>query len=225
LPVKNRMSTSEITARPPASAPPAPGADGASRAGARASAQRARILAAATKCFVEHGFHAASMANIADAAQMSPGLMYRYFPSKSAIVLAIIERQLADSRARIGELRSSTEIMSNLRQSFAQWQSDVPGTMNAALFLAMSADARRDPRIASALRESDRLTRADLEAWLGRSGKDGGRGMRAEVAESRAILLLCVIEGLAVRALREPDLEFEELAPALRRLLDQLLTP
>jgi AcrR family transcriptional regulator len=201
------------------------GTQGASRVQDRATAQRARILAAATTCFVEHGFHAASMANIAEAAQMSPGLMYRYFPSKNAIVLAIIERQLAESRAKIGELHSSTEIMLNLRQSFAQWQSDTPGTMNAALFLAMSADARRDPRIAAALRESDLLTRSDLEAWLGRSRKDGGRGMPADVAESRAILMLCVIEGLAVRALREPDLDFEKLAHALRQLFDQLLAP
>ena len=42
----------------------------------RADAQRDRILCAALKCFIEHGFHAASMASIADTAQMSAGLMY-----------------------------------------------------------------------------------------------------------------------------------------------------
>ena len=55
----------------------------------RAEVQRERILCAAQKCFIEHGFHAASMANIAAAAQMSAGLMYRYFENKSAIVRAI----------------------------------------------------------------------------------------------------------------------------------------
>ncbi len=53
----------------------------------RAEAQRDRILCAALKCFIEHGFHAASMANIAETAQMSAGLMYRYFDNKNAIVL------------------------------------------------------------------------------------------------------------------------------------------
>ena len=40
----------------------------ACRSGARAAAQRTRILQAAQKCFVEHGFHAASMATIAQTA-------------------------------------------------------------------------------------------------------------------------------------------------------------
>jgi AcrR family transcriptional regulator len=61
----------------------------------------------ALKCFIEHGFHAASMANIAEAAQMSAGLMYRYFDNKNAIVLAIVERQLEEKRAGIRQLHSS----------------------------------------------------------------------------------------------------------------------
>lgn len=219
------MSKADTVARAPASAPPVAGGEGVARVGVRATAQRARILAAATRCFVEHGFHAASMARIAEAAQMSPGLMYRYFPSKSAIVLAIIERQLEENRAKIGELHASTEITPNLRQSFAQWQSEVPDAMNAALFLAMSADARRDPQIARALRESDRLTRANLQDWLGRSRQEGGRGVPKALAESRAILMQCVIEGMAIRALREPDLDFDQLAPALNELFDRLLAP
>jgi len=219
------VGKADAPTRAPGSAPPIAGASGAPRVRARATAQRARILAAATKCFIEHGFHAASMASIAQAAQMSPGLMYRYFPSKSAIVLAIIEHQLEENRARIGELHAATDITSNLRGSFAQWQSEVPDAMNVALFLAMSAEACRDPRIASALRESDRLTRANLEDWLGRSRKDGGRGIRKDLAESRAIVMQCVIEGLAIRALREPDLDFEMLEPALRQLFARLLAP
>ena len=42
--------------------------------------------AAAKRCFVERGFHAASMADIAKAAEMSAGLLYRYFDGKGSIV-------------------------------------------------------------------------------------------------------------------------------------------
>ena len=49
--------------------------------GARSRSARS-ILDAAKKCFIEHGFHAASMANIAETAGMSPGLIYRYFENK-----------------------------------------------------------------------------------------------------------------------------------------------
>ena len=72
----------------------------------RAQAQRDRILNAAQQCFIRHGFHAAGMAGIAQAAQMSPGLIYRYFDNKNAIILAIIERQLAEKRANIDSLQA-----------------------------------------------------------------------------------------------------------------------
>ena len=45
----------------------------------RALKQRERILEAARLCFLKRCFHAASIADIAQEAGMSPGLMYRYF--------------------------------------------------------------------------------------------------------------------------------------------------
>ena len=74
---------SSLRTRTVAAAKPAPVAT-------RAARQRERILEAAEKCFIESGFHAASMAHIADTAGISAGLIYRYFESKSAIVRAII---------------------------------------------------------------------------------------------------------------------------------------
>src|SRR3546814_7429913 len=79
----------------------------ASKAELRTLAQRERILCAAQKCFVEHGFHAASMASIAETAEMSAGLIYRYFENKNAIILAIVERR---SEEHTSELQSLMRI-------------------------------------------------------------------------------------------------------------------
>ena len=49
------------------------------------SDRRAEILAAAQRCFVRSGFHGASMQEICAEAGMSPGNLYRYFPSKEAV--------------------------------------------------------------------------------------------------------------------------------------------
>ena len=49
-------------------------------------ARRDHILAAAERAFVRYGFHAATMTQVADEAGMSAGNLYRYFPSKEAIV-------------------------------------------------------------------------------------------------------------------------------------------
>ena len=54
-------------------------------------AMRERILDAATKRFKHYGYAKTSMAEIAADLQMSPGNLYRYFPGKIDIALAIAE--------------------------------------------------------------------------------------------------------------------------------------
>src|SRR5918992_4819925 len=54
--------------------------------------RRATILDAAEQCFSRAGFHQTSMNDICQAAGMSPGNLYRYFPSKEAIIAGITER-------------------------------------------------------------------------------------------------------------------------------------
>ena len=191
----------------------------------RAEAQRERILCAAQKCFIEHGFHAASMSSIAQTAQMSAGLMYRYFENKNAIVLAIMERQLEEGRAQMALMHSSSELAAELFAVFSRWQARDPGAMNAALFLEMNAEATRDPQIAEALRNSDRLISADIQAWMSRSREDRGLGLPPESVATRAFLLQCFIKGLMVSAVRRPDLEPAALRDAIDKAVDRLLTP
>lgn len=50
------------------------------------------LYEAAIAQFAEHGYDGATMRGIADAAGVSPGLLYRYFPSKAAVVLALYEQ-------------------------------------------------------------------------------------------------------------------------------------
>jgi AcrR family transcriptional regulator len=191
----------------------------------RAGAQRERILCAAQRCFIDSGFHAASMASIADTAQMSAGLMYRYFENKSAIVLAIIERQLQEGRTQIAQLRSSSELADALLDVFTRWQAGDPGVVNAALFLEMSAEASRDPQIAAALRRSDTLIQSDLASWMIRARDDGGLGLPPETVATRALLLECFIRGLAVTAVRQPDMDARTIKDSIDNVVDRLLSP
>lgn len=182
------------------------------KAQVRIERQRDRILEAANRCFVDHGFHAASMANIAEAANMSPGLIYRYFENKNAIILAIIERQLQNSRAGIDALNQASDLAERLAEVFAKLQVADEEFMNPALYLEMSAQGSRDPQIAEALSSSDQATRVELVAWLSRLARGDGRAVDGLDVEARALVLQCLFEGLVVRAVREPRLD-----PALMR--------
>ena len=187
-----------------------------------ADAQRARILDAAKQCFIEEGFHAATMAEIAARAGMSAGLIYRYFESKNAIVLAIIERELQYSRGRIAAVRAGNDHAAELVQAFRDFQSPRREGTNATLHLEMSAEATRVPEVARAARDSDRLVREELRALLARPARDGGLGMAARHADAFALLLQVVVDGLAVRAAREPTLDTAKLRRALAPVIEKL---
>lgn len=70
--------------------------DGALPDAPSTDAKAQAILAQARAAFVEKGFNGASMQDLARAAGMSAGNFYRYFPSKAALVEALIARDLAE---------------------------------------------------------------------------------------------------------------------------------
>lgn len=178
----------------------------------------------AGQCFIEHGFHAASMANICEAARMSAGLIHRYFENKNAIILAIIERQLREKLANIAELHADTDLVSKIKGLFARWRSGEKGGMNAALFLEMSAQAARDPQIAGAFSHSDNASRIDGHAWLAQVLAKSGNQPTEEEVRGRAFVLQCFVDGLAIRACREPDLDPSSLDAGLKVLFPHLLS-
>lgn len=188
-----------------------------------AQAQRERILGAAQRCFVERGFHAASMANISEEAEMSPGLIYRYFENKNAIILAIIARQLEEKRADITALKSESDLAQRIEHLFHCWCSADPNVMSAPLFLEMTAEASRDPQIAEALRDADTLSRVDFGAWFRQRKAIRKNVLADEEAQWRSLGLQCFVEGLAIRAILEPDLDPAVLTNSLNKLLPILL--
>ncbi len=192
--------------------------------GERAEAQRSRILDAAQACFIRHGFDAASMAEIAAAASMSPGLIYRYFSSKNAIILGIIERQLEEARADIASLRSGADLLLRIAGLFEQWRRGDPGAMNPVLYLDTIAHSSRDEQVARALDESERIREEAFARWFRDAVREEGRGEPGdEELRTRILLLKCFIEGLIVRAVRDPELDPAQLLQALELFLPQLL--
>ena len=191
----------------------------------RAREQRERILAAAQHCFVKYGFHAASMANIAEAAAMSAGLIYRYFPNKSSIVLAIIERQSEMELEDIRALGASTDPVDALMECFVEWSRPRPDMriMNAALFLETSAEATRDKQVATAIHHADELACTEFRQWLEKPAEEGGIGMSPAISERRSLALMLLVEGLAVRAARDPKLDTELLREALAEVVHKFM--
>ena len=98
-------------------------------------ARREQILDAAEACFARQGLGATTMQDIADAAGVSYGVLYRYFPSKGDLFRAAMVVAQASRDARFEE---------------AARQADSVSTLTTALRLAL--DRWRNPATADELR-------------------------------------------------------------------------
>ncbi len=189
----------------------------------RALAQRERILCAAQECFVRHGFHAASMAEIAETARMSAGLIYRYFENKNAIIQAIIVRQMEEGASAIGQVHSPDELASALLEVFEHWQRGDHADKNAAQFLDVTAAAAREQEIAAVVQAANAQFGLHLREMLRRNAIREGFALDEEALTSRTVLLQSLISGLAVQSIRDPAITRSNLEGALRELISWLM--
>ena len=70
----------------------------------RSRALYARILDEAARIFDERGYHATTTNEVADAAEVSIGSLYQYFPNKDALLVALAERHLDEVRPLVAAL-------------------------------------------------------------------------------------------------------------------------
>ncbi|HEY8376555.1 MAG TPA: TetR/AcrR family transcriptional regulator, partial [Nannocystis sp.] len=98
------------------------GTDGRSaRAQARREQRRSLILAAATKVFKEKGYHATSVGDIIDAAQIARGTFYLYFTNKREIFAALSAGFLAKIRGSVRKISldpADGEPLAQMRANF-----------------------------------------------------------------------------------------------------------
>jgi AcrR family transcriptional regulator len=71
---------------------------------AQGAAARDRLYATAIQLIAARGFEATTLRDIAKAAGVSPGLLYRYFPSKQAVVIALYDELSAEYARRAADL-------------------------------------------------------------------------------------------------------------------------
>ncbi|KTS39151.1 TetR family transcriptional regulator [Methylobacterium indicum] len=169
-----------------------------------AEERRTRILDAAEACFVRHGFHRATMHDVAAEAGMSPGNLYRYFPSKDAIVAGLAERD----RAAVAEDFSGIEAAPDLMQAFTglarRHLAEAPAE-KAVLCLEMWAEATRNPAMAAICRDFEREIAGRLSGLYRQAQARVPQPAPGADPEALARLAMVMADGIMVRRALSPD--------------------
>jgi TetR/AcrR family transcriptional regulator, repressor for uid operon len=171
--------------------------------------RRLRILEAAERAFVGNGFHATTMQHVADEAGMSAGNLYRYFPSKEAIVEGLCELEQgrrAESFADFADLIARDgDITEALRRGLRDHIFAKPPE-KARMMVEMWAEAGRNPRVAEVTRTID----ADVLKGLVRlidMAKSVGRASPALDSDFGARFFVTLVSGFFKRIAVEPNFD------------------
>lgn len=177
--------------------------------------RRRTILAAAERAFVRHGFHASTMQDVAVEAGMSPGNLYRYFPSKDAIVAGLCECDQDELADDFADLAAAGDIVEAIERMLHKLLVEEPRD-GLQLMVEIWAESARNPAIAAIQSKADALVRERLRATVEAARRHGAAAPDID-ADFATRALMTIGAGLFKRRVLEPDFDGEvEIAVAVR---------
>ena len=188
--------------------------------------RRERILEAAEHAFVRHGFHATTMQHVADEVGTSAGNLYRYFPSKEAIVEGLCEldqARRAESFAAFGDFMGRNgDLTEAMRKGLREHVFSNPPE-KARLIVEIWAEAGRNPRVAEITRAIDADVLIGLERLMD-VAKAAGAASPALDSRFGARFFFTFVAGLFKRIAIEADFDPEAETPMALGVLKALFT-
>lgn len=187
------------------------------------SDRRAEILAAAQRCFAQTGFHQTSMQEICATAGMSPGNLYRYFPSKEAIIAGIAEQNRAEAAESFAAVLQAPDFFTGLaglaRHHLIERDSDEIG-----LCAEIMAESRRSADVARIYEGIERDVKSRIVEML-RQAETRGEIKPGLDLEGVATMLMVLGDGTSWRRAVDPGFDAETVLPLILTMVKCLLAP
>jgi AcrR family transcriptional regulator len=170
-------------------------------------------MAAAREVFVEFGYHAAAMDDIADRASVSKPVLYQHFPSKLDLYLALLEEGIETLINSVHHARESThDNKKRVHATMTAYFAFVAEPAGASR-LVFESDLTREPAVAERVLQVDQACSQMVSAVIVED-----TGLSSSQAELLASGLLGLAEAAARRWLRDcvespdPSISLEEAA-------------
>ncbi|BDG01945.1 TetR/AcrR family transcriptional regulator [Anaeromyxobacter oryzae] len=187
--------------------------------------RRAEIVAGLRKVMARRGYEGASVAEIARAAGLAPGLVHYHFHDKREILLALLEQLVreAGERAQRALARGGKEPLERLEvylDAFLSREAD-PDPEAVACWVAIGAEAIRDAKVKKAYGVALRTSAAAVEALVMEAlAASGGKPAEAKVI---AAALHAAIQGYLLVSVTAPELVPRGSAAGATRRLARML--
>ena len=186
-----------------------------------ADARVGEILAAARQAFAEKGFDGASMQDLARAAGMSVGNFYRYFPSKAAIVQALIAGDIEQMARDFVPVFASDDPIATMRAQVRHKLVEHQCNRDGALWAEITATALRKPEIGAVcgLMETT-IAGYLLQAFAAATGLPPEECQRRFAAH--AALMVLLVKSSAMMPQKDETIR-ADLNAMILRIIDQTL--
>lgn len=185
--------------------------------------QRKRILDAAIACFGRDGFHGASMQKICAEAGMSPGALYRYFPSKESLIAAIVEGERTERLGMFDLIANAPSVLGALVTCLGVLLTD-RSIATARLGPEIMAEAIRNEDLRKAIDPCEEETSALLADALATAVKQGEIDPALDL-DTVAIVLQLIGDGVLLHHQLHPEWELQERMPAIEAMVRRMLAP
>lgn len=183
--------------------------------------RRTAILDAAEQCFMRSGFHQASMSDICQAAGMSPGNLYRYFPSKEAIIAGITERHRAEVATDFDSVANAPSFFEGLAALARTHMVERPEE-ELGLSVEILAESRRNPAIAKLFHDLEDDVKLRLIALLKFAASRGEISATIDF-EAAATMLMVIADGISLRRISDREFKSERVLPLVLQIVEGLL--
>ncbi len=186
-----------------------------------AADRKSRILDAAERCFVRNGFHKSTMQDVAAECGMSPGNLYRYFPSKDAIVAGLAERDRDLFNADFVKLLNAPDLSAAFVAIGRRHMVDEPRA-KTIMMLEIWAEACRNPRMAEICSGMDLQVMACMTEFITlMRASEGAEGIGTP--REVAVLIMAMADGLFRRRATDPSFApaeaFALMLPIVSRMI------
>lgn len=183
--------------------------------------RRAQIVQGLMTSMAERGYERSTIADIARAAGLSPGLVHYHFAAKRDVLVALVEQLGAQVRARFEERAPDRGARARLRAFLDAYVATGPGAdpRAVACWVGIAAEAVRDPDVRALYAAQVQASLATLTELVKDALREADRATRD--APRIAAALLAAVEGSYQLATAAPGvLPKGFAAPALGALVD-----